>query len=391
MWQCTDRRVEAAALSWDGGGGSSSWTNATNWSPNADPAGDDLTIGTGFVVGAGPDTVVNQNYTILSLDVQNSSTVDTDGNRLVVNGPTLLSDSGTILRMRDYLIGTILSPEALRTDTLFVGTGATVEMYDDAVLEVDNGLFALFGTMQGNGELQLHDNPATPTSLFNNSGTLSVGLPGFALNPPPRTLKITRTDVDARIDLDGNGSGQVFLQQNATLDVDVAIIEPFSGTLSLGPASTLDVADPWSIDGAVNVNTSLPALTAAATITGNELTLASGAVITLDEADESLHFAAPLIAAGGSAINNSGTVIFDAPAQFAASAVYRNVGSSAHMVVNAEVTNLQTNFFAGGSGNQITVNPGAVFRFDGGHFGAPKSPPSCFSSMRRLTSIAANS
>jgi len=94
--------------------------------------------------------------------------------------------------------------------------------------------------------------------------------------------------------------------------------------------------------------------------------------VTLDENDESLRFAAQLSANNGSTLANSGTVIFDAPAQFGAMADFQLLGSAGSMVVNAPVTIAQNEFDVDGGGavtNQVTVNPGGVLTLDVGNFG----------------------
>ncbi|NOZ39353.1 MAG: hypothetical protein GXP24_03900 [Planctomycetes bacterium] len=358
----------AIIRSWDDGGFGDTWNLVNNWSPNGNPGGDDLFIGD-LPQGAGEQTIVNFDFTIESLTITNGASADTDGNRLIVNGLTSIAGANTELRIRDDTS----SGAALLTETLFIGSGAIAEMYDDSEVIVGNGALTNFGTIQGNGGLRLLDNPASPTSLFTNSGTLSVGQPNFVLNPLARTLAITAIDVDARVDLDGNGNGVVSLQSNATLDLDVPLLDPFSGDIYLGPNSTLDVQSNWQVDGNINVNSSFLTLVQEATIAGGLLSLNSGATVTLDETDEVLRFAATLSANNGSTLANSGTVIFDAPAQFGATANFNLLGNAGSMVVNLQsVEILQDSFDIDGNGlatNQVTVNAGAQLIFNGGNFG----------------------
>ncbi len=345
--------------SWDSGGSNDNWSNTSNWSPNGDPGGDDLFIGN-LPAGQNQFTLVDFDYSIDTLSMSGGSSADTDGNQLDVNGLTsLATGSNALLRLRERTTGSPLFPQSLVTNTLTVGESSTVEMYDDSVLEVDSGLFTLRGTLVGNGELQLTDVVPSATSLFNNSGTLSVGIAPFGINPPARTLTINRSTPNARIDLDGDGTGVVSLQQNATLDNNVQIIEPFSGNLNMGPNSTVDMADAWQVDGNININSSEFFLTAPATITGGLLGLDSSGVITLDEADEELHFDAPLLSGG--TVANSGTITFNEDAQFSSSGDFQMNGASASMVVNSNVTISQDGFNLDGNGtatNVIDINQG---------------------------------
>lgn len=369
--------ADAISINWDDGGTDKDWSTVANWNPNGDPAGDELTIGD-ILAAFGDVTIVDQDYSVASLTVLGTADVDTAGNQLVVNGASGFSEAGTTLLLRARTSGGMGAPQSFITDTLFVGTGAAVEMYDNSVLVVDNGQFFLNGALQGNGEIQLNDGLGSPTSLMSITGTLSVGVPGFVIAPPPRTLRITANDLDARLDFDGAGAAIVNLQQNSTLDINVPIADdasadPFSGTINLGPGSTLDVSEPWQVDGSINANTSLISGTATATIAGALLTLNTGATVTLDEADESLRFAAPLSAGNGSSLANSGTVVFDAVAEFSADADFQLLGSAGSLVVNADVDIGQNSFDIDGDGlntNVVTVNPGAVLTLNVDDFGA---------------------
>ena len=354
--------------SWDAGGADDDWSTPNNWSPNGNPDDDDLTIGN-LLQGFGAQTSVDQDIAIASLSLQNAASVDTDGFGLVVNGAVQLSDVDSRLQLRNRITRGDTN-HSLDTDSLFIGTGSIVEMYDGAVLEVDDGDLTNFGTLVGNGTIELNDTPALPEALFVNSGTLNVGRPGLSLGTlPPLTLQITANQGNARVDLDGNGNGQVLVQSNATLDLDVPLFEDFSGTLGLGPNATLDIESSWGLDGELHADTSSFLQTEQAVVRGGNLVVQPGGSIVLDETDEALRFESSVTALGGTVLDNSGTVTFDAPASFASAADFQMNSNFASMVVNSQVSINQNafNFDGGGTtNNQVTVNPGGQLVVDVG-------------------------
>jgi hypothetical protein len=358
---------QAVDLEWDGGGGTNNWANNSNWDPPFEPAsGDNVTIA-GILMGGGPHTVLDADYVIASLTLQNSSEVDTINFLLAVEGHTQLSGAGTRLILRERTTGG--DGDTLDTDTLSIGTGSFIEMYENSVLEVDDGLFSVFGTLVGNGTVELVDNPATATALLSIFGTLSAGQAGtFIGPPPPRTMTITAPDADARIGM--SALGLIEVQENATLNNHVRMLNDNLANLRLWPNSTYQMDHSWHLVGDIDISTGPGSGTDPATIAAGQadllLTLDSGSTVTVD-ADESLRFDIELLAENGSTLANSGTIIFDGPAQFGAMADLSMLGNFASLVVNAPVSIDQSAFNLdgnGGLGNTITVNAGGVLTVD---------------------------
>lgn len=76
-----------AAKTWDGGGGNNLWSTAANWSPDGVPTyQDDVTIGNGYSVLVGTNSVVANSVTINS-----GATLTVTGNTFQVND-TLTND-----------------------------------------------------------------------------------------------------------------------------------------------------------------------------------------------------------------------------------------------------------------------------------------------------------
>ncbi len=359
-------RTQAVNRDWDGGGGDNLWSTTANWDPNGDPGDDDLTIA-GLLVGAGPHTVLDTDFVVASLAISNSAEVDTNNFLLAVEGDTTVNGAGTLLQLFERT-----SPgdtDSLDTDSLGIINGGVVEMYENSVLEVDDGVLSVLGTLVGNGELELNDNPAVPSSLINIAGVVRAGEPGSSIGAPPaRTLTIKATDSDARFGM--TNAGLIEVLENATLNNEVRMQNDRLANLRLWPNSTYHVAHSWHLRGDITISTGLGSRTDPATLSGGAsnptLTLDSASTVTVDE-DESLRFALQLSADNGSAVVNRGTVIFDEIAQFDQMADLRMLGDVASLVVNAPVSITQNAFHLDGNDNlrnTITVNSGGVLTVD---------------------------
>ncbi|MBA3480591.1 MAG: hypothetical protein H0T51_02145, partial [Pirellulales bacterium] len=66
--------LAAAQRNWDGGAGTLSWGDFSNWSPNGNPAGDDIFIGNLESAG-NATTLLDQSYAVDSLTIRNGADV----------------------------------------------------------------------------------------------------------------------------------------------------------------------------------------------------------------------------------------------------------------------------------------------------------------------------
>src|SRR5262245_45491181 len=256
----------AAQRSWDGGNATFVWGDNGNWNPDGSPNGVAISIGN-LAAAVNDTTLLDANYSISSLAITNGADAvnSTDSGattefELLVNGPTTISDAGSSI----VVFGGGPDGDGLDTDTLTINSGGLLTMNSQeavgtAIVEVDNGALDnnVGGTISGNGIFQFLDAPGAPTALLINDGTLSVGNLGISIGTPARTLQITASNANARVDFDGSvGNGVVNVNRSATLDVDVTSNDSFSGDLNLFAGATFDMADAWSVDSAtIDVNT----------------------------------------------------------------------------------------------------------------------------------------
>lgn len=344
------------AIDWDDANNTSAdnnWSNTGNWNPDGSPGGQPVNIGN-LATAANDTTIVDQDFSIDSLTLSGGADVDTTTHELLVNGATIVGGAGSSIFLRD---NPSLVDQSLDTNTLTINAGGTVQMFAGSILEVDNGLLEINadGIFTGNGIVQLFDNPVAATQLMENSGTLTAtsNSSGDIFGSASATLTINASSVNARLDLDGDAeTGVVNINRADTLDINVTLDDPFSGTMNLGEGSTLDILSAWSLSvGDININTGgiiVGFQGAAATITGGAFTMTSGN-LNLDDIDRVV-FGTTVNTTGGT-INNAGGVTFNDTATIGAGTNFVMSGSSAGLIV--------------GAGKLVTIND-ADFNLDGG-------------------------
>lgn len=385
--------ASAVPRSWDDAGGSVSklWSDFGNWSPDGAVGIDDIFIGN-LADAAGDRTIADANYSIASLTITNGAAViqSTDGGsllansrELIVNGATTVSGAGS-----EILVFGRNGGDGFDTDTLTLNSGAAFTLNSttglgQAVLEVDSGPMTINtgGVFRGTGRLDLEHAPASATSLLINDGTIEAFTASPLIFAPPAagTLQLTASSANARFDWDGpSGNGIINVGGNQTLDVDISTgTDAFSGTMNLSTGSTLDMRDAWALDsGTINVKTPAfglilpgqdPSPGAPARITG-ALWNMTGGEVNIDDAWDTLQSDSVWVATGGT-INNSGKIIFNAPATFSSAVDFNMNGNGASMDVHANVTINTPDFNFDGNeavtnitninGHTLTLNLGA--------------------------------
>jgi hypothetical protein len=374
-----------AAVSWDGGGDGSTWTDPLNWSNDAVPtASDDVTID----VPGDLTIVLNGNRTVGSLD--NAETIEVTGSS---NGGTgVLNVGGTSATNQSFNRGTIrlTSDEdlAARDAALVIGrnnsltnvAGGTIELVTgaqtssadrDINIQTQGTSGTSPGTLINEGTIRVDTgvisdiqqiNFGGNREVFDNRGTIEVD--GADAQLDILTIFTTSGDVDAtnggRVDIRGTTTT---LQGEATTAGDVVIrntdlfVEGTAAGTELNLVATndlfaLDDADATLVvtgddgtgDGRLNV----------------EADLTSTGTIILTGASTSTAQDAFLIVSQGVTMTNTGTIAGEAGAQ----------ASSADRDIQIESGNL-----SGGmpgaliNDGTITFGPGVSGQIDDISFG----------------------
>ncbi len=306
--------VYSAAVTWDGGAGTSNWNDALNWSNDAVPTDvDDVTLDNSSVAGA---------YTV---------NVNTNGdvNSLIVNGADIVlrpdASNARTMRIRDFARltnGSILYTNAGGTGRLswtFDGAGATNTIEnlradaDATKLQFHNvtissaittpaaagdGNFEIYGNLAINGTL-IPSATATHSHIYfkgtggtiTNNGSLELNTVTFDNN----SSYTTNTDMTINGDLTV-ASGSSFVVNSAaivTLDgTDKTLTN--NGTLTFNSGSSLNieanttlVGDLANFAGDLNVGaSSLLKVTATNSISGTgSITTSAGSTINVNDGD----------------------------------------------------------------------------------------------------------
>jgi hypothetical protein len=369
--------ADAAILTWVGG--NNNWIDGesiANWSPADEPDSDDVAVfNTANQVNLGGGNLV------AGLTLGAGIDLFTLTHFLDVNGDISLGGASTSLNVGgNNLAG--LPANGLDAANIVINSGATLSLGGtriDYLAAAGEGLLDINagGTFSGNGTLQNLDGIAAATSVLTNDGTLSVAnfSTGFVViggTPAARTLVIGANDVDARIDLDGStGLGSVNVFRNQTLDLDVALSDPFSGTLNLFQESTVDSASPWSLDGGSTVtvdngfvpgNILFPDIPAGTAYLAGAAITQTGGTIDLVDGDGTLRFDAPFTMTGGNLINNGRLVVSGGTVGPASNLTMPSDSSGITVLPGATFTVNQTAFNPDGNGtagNLLTLGDGS--------------------------------
>ena len=346
-------------LVWDGGGAFDNWSNTLNWNPNTLPG-----IGNDIVIDNPVDTTLDQDFSIRGLDLTAGGTADTNGNFLEVgNGGIDIAIGGRLI-VSEHNSGSA----ALRTTGLNVNNIGTMEMAGGRAniagsININGG-----GNLTGYGNINFLNGLTVPATIFTNNGTLSTGRAAAAAPSVPFTLRIGANDADARIDLDGtNNNRPVTLAENTTLDLDMKALD-FGGTLTMNAGTLFDADDSLQM-------------------TNSSVVEVNASTINLGVPDIATIRATAYNALNGSTLNvNSGTLVMDSPFFFNANASLNmasftglrfdragtiegslNLGSGSNIVVNDDVTIVNSSFELDGS-NAVPVdyqiNAGATLTVD---------------------------
>jgi hypothetical protein len=354
-------QVDGATRTWIGGDGN--WdTIVFKWSPSDEPDADDEAV----FNTANSVNLANANEAVQALTMSGGIDLFLNGNNLTVDGGLIsLSNSSTSLA--------IPSGSTLNTDDISLTDNSLLSLSGGEIImaEGSGDALLLIGTtaiLKGYGTINNQDAiTVANTVVLSNSGDLRASTFDM-LGTAAGTLTITVSDPQGRIDLD-QGSSTVLVGRNDTLDINAEAHgsgDPYSRLMTLFDGATLDMSNPWTLDGTIEVNTNgVLAGTAGdpATIAGGDFTQAGG-LITLADQYDSLRLSANFSAEGGT-IANSGLIIFDAYSVVSNNCDFQMNGSYASIMVNPDVDVYinDQDFNVDGSGlttNVITVGEGGL-------------------------------
>jgi len=365
--QAANRTWIGGNVDWvDGAGNNANWSPAPGDEPDAD---DTAIFNTANAVDLG------SNNEILALTMSGSIDLNTNGFDLDVNGTVQLAGSSTNL-----IVGGAAS--LLTADSVTIDNLANVELNGGTIQvieEAGNGLLDINagGELVGHGTLSMTDAVAAGTALIVNDGAITARRSPLTIFGAPQigTLSINASDTDARIDLDGAGvteDGTVNVSRNQTLDLNIPLLDVFSGTMNLFHEATYDSLSGWGMNGgSINVDNGFvdnPILTpdipaGVSIIAGGQLGLTGGTINILD-ADGTLQFDAFFQTNAGNVVNN-GHVIFNNGALIAVGANLTMPTASSSLTIGAgsTVDITQANFNLDGANtlaNVITVDAGGT-------------------------------
>jgi hypothetical protein len=216
--------------SWDGGAGTTNWTDGNNWSPNGVPQnGDDVVIGSGDVVvissaiGQVPDDITIEDGGILTIASGGSLATDNNGGN---QGTLNMSDGGVL-----NITGGTLDIG----DRAYINSGSIINV-TSGMLDIDNDMFVDNSTINiSGGELEV--------GRFGNDYSQFTN--GAVLNMSGGTFDNMDMFFD---DSDWNASGGSYdgdwLQATGTSTVD------FTGTSDISSTTLITTEDAvWTFDG----------------------------------------------------------------------------------------------------------------------------------------------
>ncbi|MEP0368129.1 MAG: T9SS type A sorting domain-containing protein [Cyclobacteriaceae bacterium] len=153
---------------WDGGAGTTNWTDGNNWSPNGVPGnGSDVIIGSGDVV------VISSTITQVPDDI----TIEDGGSLTIASGGSLATDNnggnqGT-LTMNDGGVLNITGGTLDIGDRAYINSGSVINI-TSGMLDIDNDMFVDNATVNiSGGELEV-GTVGNDYSQFSNGSTLNM-------------------------------------------------------------------------------------------------------------------------------------------------------------------------------------------------------------------------
>jgi hypothetical protein len=295
-------RATPAAVSWDGGGDGTNWTDARNWSGDVLPgAADDVTIpagGPAISYFDGTTTVASLssarplNLQVGTLFVSGAATmtdVTAPSGALIVGGPATVTGTASVSGGSLTLNG----PSSVQNLTQ---TGGNVNGTGDLTIG-GTWSWSSGGTMSGTGHTILNGTASLGGGFFSQLNGRVVDSNGTAAIPVGDSITFTNNATW------NNNAGSLFTIQDSS---SLSGFFPGTGAFNnagtfrrSGPAGTTTVGIAFNNTGTVDVQTGALTLNAGGTDSG-PVTLASGTTLSINSGTYTL--------AGGATVSGGGVV-----------------------------------------------------------------------------------
>lgn len=223
----------AAQRSWQDNGDNPNWGFSLNWSPIGTPGStDNIRLGNLAV----EDTLINQDFTIDTLAINNGATADSAGNRLSVQSDVLISDPNS------KFIASVNSQgptsASLTADDLTLTASSTLELIDGFVQLGGSLSIGVGAEVRGFGRID--------ADRYFNDGTIV----GDSVNDEVRFNTPGGTNL---FDLDGASENGAVSALAGSIIIDAPLQDDFDGVISIGADHRVGFIEPVTIGSSGSV------------------------------------------------------------------------------------------------------------------------------------------
>jgi hypothetical protein len=291
-----------ATMTWDGGGGSSSWKNPLNWSTDDLPTSvDDVTISGTVSVTVDSAAKVS---TITVGDATNFATLTLASTG--INALRVFTNAGTPIVIRNASKMIIPATNAIRIDATDVYDANRTDYQSGSTIEFQGGV------VESDDYANLIVNSASNLSTSSNitvSGTYTKqGVGSHTMSSANMDVTGTSTISGGTLALSGTGSLTLGTVSNSgTIDFGGSAANSLgsysgSGTVTAGGAGSITFSSNVDFGGNATFGSQTLIFQSDVTVTGGALTLSSNSSFTGNSKDFEIN--------GGSVVTSSGTLTF---------------------------------------------------------------------------------
>lgn len=253
-------QLNAALVTWTGGGAAGVWNDAANWDLGIPGAGDDV------VIGSNANVTLSVTTTVLSLEIQSGADIiiamtgtlnlvgNTGAGGMNNGALDLSSPSGTVVNNGTINISNSSNEGIIIRGTFTNNNIITITGGNDGI-NANNGTSSS-STFNNNGTITITDVGdegilVTDGSVFNNDGTVNIsgGDFGVLLEVDVVNNAIFNNNAGANLNITSTGDDGIFVEPNTTLNNSGNIVITTAGT---GPLSNSTGDHSLLLDGTFN-------------------------------------------------------------------------------------------------------------------------------------------